>query len=598
MSLPAQTVPPPSMAAADRAPVSTPVTPRLQDLLAPSRYWLPQHCSPDARRGREALLAVARTRFSFIEDELPGHPAAGFRLPPCQASLPATERFTAPKLTTLLSAKLQARMNALGALFLARKPPYRDPLQYVSLIRRLPWLPQGVDEWAAPGRWEQQRLTGVNPLELRLCREEPDQELAEAADAVLKQSQSSVREALAAGQLFVADYPIVGNDFVQNDAAKWGVQFLVPTCLFWANPRASLTAVAIRLRQVSPALRRVFTPLDAPALWNYARFHADVAHGAYHEGVRHLLETHLVCEAISICMHRQLSPDHPLFQLLHPHFQFTLAINELARRDLLSPGGPIDVAVSGGVGAALDAARVAWKSWDFRETIPPTELELRGFGPGSSALDGQYWYREDALRVWEATLQYVSGLVRLWYRSEEDLALDTELQAWAAELASDRAAGLRGFPPRFTNVQDLSTAVAAIVFRASAGHAAVNNGQYQTYGFIPTSPGTYAGPPLERVLLEAGITDEEVWAGLPDFKQATNQCSMVWVLSAPTMHDLFSAGESEAFSQALNPQAREVVATFRRNLVGLSDAIQRRNAGLAIPYSALDPAGIACSVET
>jgi hypothetical protein len=90
----------------------------------------------------------------------------------------------------------------------------------------------------------------------------------------------------------------------------------------------------------------------------------------------------------------------------------------------------------------------------------------------------------------------------------------------------------------------------------------------------------------------------EVWAGLPDFDRAMNQASMAWVLSQPTTHDLFSAGESEAFSESLNPAARDAVAAFRRALSNLSDEIQTRNVGLKYPYPYLDPAGIACSVET
>ena len=37
--------------------------------------------------------------------------------------------------------------------------------------------------------------------------------------------------------------------------------------------------------------------------------------------------THLVCESICISVHRCLSPSHPVFRLLAPHFLYLIAIN-------------------------------------------------------------------------------------------------------------------------------------------------------------------------------------------------------------------------------------------------------------------------------
>lgn len=576
------------------SPAAAIAVPPDADSLAPSRFRLPQHCSSDRRRARFAALQQQQARYQFVEDDLPGHPTTGFRLPRYIAKLPTEAQFTAPKLMNFMQAKLQAQINQKVAYFTSSKPPYRNPLHYRNLIRSLPFPPGVEANWEHAGEFSAQHLTGVNPLEIRRCEELPESDLAATADPFLKQGGSSVKEAYAQGRLFYADYPVMGDERVQLDAAERGVPVLVPTCLFWADPRTQLTAVAIRLRQVAPPLTRLFSPLDGPAKWSYAKFHAQVAHGAYHEGVRHLLETHLVSEVMTICTERQLHQDHPLYQLLDRHFRFTLAINTLARSDLLSPNGPIDRALSGGVSGALDAARVIWQTWDFGASMPPVDLARRGFGPGPSALEGEYWYPDDLMNLWKVVLQYVSGVLILWYRTPDDLVQDTELQAWAAEIARD----IPGFPARFDSAEALFQNVAAIVFRASVMHAAVNNGQYETYGFIPNAPGFYRGPALEAMTPEAAISEQQIWAGLPDFDRALNQSSMAWVLSQPTTHDLFSSGESEAFSQALNPAARDAVAEFRRALSNMSDAIQRRNLGLKYPYPFLDPAGIACSVET
>ena len=38
--------------------------------------------------------------------------------------------------------------------------------------------------------------------------------------------------------------------------------------------------------------------------------------------------THLIAESFCVVTHRQLSPSHPIFRLLAPHFLFLLAINK------------------------------------------------------------------------------------------------------------------------------------------------------------------------------------------------------------------------------------------------------------------------------
>lgn len=38
--------------------------------------------------------------------------------------------------------------------------------------------------------------------------------------------------------------------------------------------------------------------------------------------------THLVCESVAVCVHQTLSPSHPVFRLIAPHFLYLLAINK------------------------------------------------------------------------------------------------------------------------------------------------------------------------------------------------------------------------------------------------------------------------------
>jgi hypothetical protein len=45
-----------------------------------------------------------------------------------------------------------------------------------------------------------------------------------------------------------------------------------------------------------------------------------------------------------------------------------------------------------------------------------------------------YHSRDDALLMWEAIKEYVSGIINLFYTSDEDVQEDVEIQEWFDEL--------------------------------------------------------------------------------------------------------------------------------------------------------------------
>jgi hypothetical protein len=54
------------------------------------------------------------------------------------------------------------------------------------------------------------------------------------------------------------------------------------------------------------------------------------------------------------------------------------------------------------------------------------------FGPQGLWLD-DYPYAQDGMDLWGALLAYFTGYLQLYYRSDADVASDTELQAWWRE---------------------------------------------------------------------------------------------------------------------------------------------------------------------
>lgn len=80
----------------------------------------------------------------------------------------------------------------------------------------------------------------------------------------------------------------------------------------------------------------------------------------------HLVNTHLVEEAVIVASHRQLDPDHPVMRLLFPHWQKTLALNAAARTTLV----PEVIVKLIGIPRenALAFIRHEYKNFDFNTT--------------------------------------------------------------------------------------------------------------------------------------------------------------------------------------------------------------------------------------
>lgn len=561
--------------------------------LRPSRFRLPQHCSPDRRRAREATLRQQRDHYALVADPPVNHDQEGYSLPPHIAKMPPPEEFSAVKRAWMSQHKFVAAINGLSALALnpiGRMDSARD---YARLLITVP-PPDVMRNWRDDDEFARQRLNGSNPRELRRWRPTAgaDDEVVRAADVVLRNRGCALTatELADKGRLFAADYGCMTHALVQQHVAP-GLQLNAPLALFYTDEDRVLRCLAIRMAPGPGG--RVVTPLATDARWLHARAHVQAADGLIHEGVRHLLETHLVTEVLVVVTARQLHPDHPVHQLLAPHLRFTVALDCLARVDLLSIGGPIDLGVAAGVAGALNLARIHWKDWDFTRADPEQDFAER-FGTAEIA---DHHYRHDSLAMWGLIRTYVREVLDVWYRSDADVAQDTELQAWAKELGD--AKNLRTFPSEFKTVEALALALSRVVFRATAGHAAVNNGQFEKYTWVPNSPGSMQSIELTD---DEPLTEDRLWQAFPSRKRSLAQLSMAWILSTPTDRSIIAAGRVPAFDPALSPPAARAVGTFRRELKALSARIGLRNESLVaakkVPYTWLDPYNVSCSIDT
>lgn len=551
----------------------------------PSPYRLPQHCTPDRRRARAATLRLQRAQYALISDPDVVYDREVYRLPPHVAVLPPGERFSTVKKAWYYGHKGQAAANLAAAMALNPSKQMSSPRDYARLLVAISGPAVPMARWRTDEEFARQRLSGTNPVEIRAWDPAEDRGLADAVGATLRHfGLPSTME--MKGRLFCSDYTELASPLIQ-ESVKPGLRLAAPVAVFFARD-GGLSPAAIRLDPDG----EIVTPLHPnPARWLFARCHVEVADGHRHEGVRHLLETHLVVEVFATCTARHLHPDHPLAQLLGPHFTFNLAIDDLARGDLLSVGGPIDVAVSAGVTGVVNLARWHWSRWRFDRRGPLEDLAERGVTDGE--ILSQYHFRDDAVAIFEAIQHWLVDLLPVWYGTDEDVLADFELQAWADEVG----ANLPGFPA-IKSRATLREVLAQVIYRASAGHAAVNNGQYDKYSWVPNSPAAMRAEKVPGADLSTG----ELWRLMPPFNCSVAQLSMAWILSTPTIRSIIDAGNVPAFDRDLHPAAAEAVGAFRRRLRQISEHIQLRNVAIeeagGVPYAWLDPIRVSCSIDT
>ncbi|MBN8485814.1 MAG: arachidonate 15-lipoxygenase [Sphingomonadales bacterium] len=366
---------------------------------------------------------------------------------------------------------------------------------YRALFQTIP-LPGTAWCFQDDAEFARLRVAGPNPMLLARVEQLPANFPLSAERYAQVVSGDTLAAALAEARLYILDYSAL-SVLVAGSTAGQAKYVYCPMALFAVPPGgASLVPVAIQCGQ-DPAQNPIFTPTVRPDEqwgWEIAKLIVQVADGNWHELFAHLAHTHLVIEAVAVATRRHLAEVHPLWALLVPHFEGTLFINYEAATSLITAGGPIDRIFGGTIASSQQMAADARLGFDFTRAMLPNDLKARGVHDAAALPD--FPYRDDALLVWQAIHEWVSGYVGLYYSGDAAVAADSELQAWAGAIAGEGQ--VSGFGPVQT-VAALVDCCTMILFTASAQHAAVNFPQATVMEFAPAVTGAgWQAEPLER----------------------------------------------------------------------------------------------------
>lgn len=446
------------------------------------------------------------------------------------------------------------------------------------------------------------RVSGPNPMLIRRVAALPSK--FPLTDAQFRQAMGagdSLSDAASGGRLFLLDYAGLGglapagavNKTLTGTGYGWA-----PIALF-ALPRGgrSLVPVAIQCGQDPSAdaiVVRAADASDAAAYWAWqsAKTAVQVADFNYHEMFVHLGRTHLMSEAFAMATQRQLAVAHPLNRLLSPHLEGAMFINEAATLIIMAPLTTGDAILAAPMATLQQACGRDRLAYDFAANMLPADLKARGVD--DPALLPDYPYRDDALLVWNAIAQWIGDYVATYYPSDADVIGDFELQAWATELAV--TAKVKGFPAIRTRAQ-LANVVTAIVFNASAQHAAVNFPQSSVMTYAPFSAGAGGAPVV------AASPSEASWSQmLPSRLAAQEQILLFHILGGVYYRTLGTYLDNvPPYAPALLDPAITApggpLDRFRAALAGVENTIAQRNLARVRPYEFLLPSRIPSSTN-
>ncbi|KAL2942072.1 putative linoleate 9S-lipoxygenase 5, partial [Bienertia sinuspersici] len=369
--------------------------------------------------------------------------------------------------------------------------------------------------WKTDEEFARQMLAGIHPLVIRRLEEFPpvsklDPEVyGNQNSSITKECIEgnldglSVDEAIVSNRLYILDHHDTVMPFLKDINTKTSSRVYATRTLLFLRKDGTLKPLVIELslpeseEDQCGAISKLYTPANEgveASLWWLAKTYVSINDAAYHQLISHWLHTHAVIEPFIIAANRQLSKLHPVHKLLHPHFRDTMPVNTIARQIALNAKGLFEQAVYTRqyVGEWTSAL---YKDWKLTDQALPRDLIKRGMAVkdgnnGYKLLIEDYPYAVDGLEIWSAIETWVKTYCSFYYKSDDMVANDPELQSWWTEIREVGHGDKKDetWWPKMKTLNELIETCTTIIWVASALHAVLNFGQYPYGGYMPNRP--------------------------------------------------------------------------------------------------------------
>ncbi|XP_010553735.1 PREDICTED: linoleate 9S-lipoxygenase 1-like [Tarenaya hassleriana] len=483
--------------------------------------------------------------------------------------------------------------------------------------------------WRTDEEFAREMLAGLNPVVIRLLEEFPPKS---KLDSQMYGNQTStitkthiehnleglnVEEALEKARLFILDHHDTLMPYLRR-VNMTGTKTYATRTLLFLKEDGTLKPLVIELSLPHPdgdrfgALSEVYTPGDGvqDSLWQLAKAYVGVNDSGNHQLISHWLNTHAVIEPFVIATNRQLSALHPVYKLLQPHYRDTMNINAFARQILINGGGILETTVYPAKYAMEMSSFIYKHYWTFPDQALPADLKKRGMAiedpeapQGLRLRVKDYPYAVDGLEIWSAIESWVRDYISFYYKTDDDVRNDTELQTWWKEIREEGHGDKKSelWWPKMQTRKELIDSCTIIIWIASALHASVNFGQYPIAGYMPNRPTI-----SRQFMPEKGTREFEELEKNPDkvfLRTITAQIqtllgiSIIEILSRHSSDEVYlgqrDSNEWTTENEALEAFSRfgERLAEIERKIVERNDdvSLKNRNGPVKMPYTLMFP---------
>ncbi|XP_061445603.1 polyunsaturated fatty acid lipoxygenase ALOX15B-like [Rhineura floridana] len=581
------------------------ITPQGETLRFPCYQWIEGYRTLELREGAAKLVCddagnalLLGHRAEEVKARQEAYRWAVFApgMPQCLAvekieELDTNMKFSLTKLGAfLLRSKVTVmEMKLKGLMNCQESWKKMEDIRKVFWFNKTPVSEYVADHWQEDAFFGYQYLNGVNPMVIEKCTKIPANfPVTQEMVAGFLGASTTLQEEIQKGNVFIVDYKILEG--IPTNIIQGQQQYMAaPLCLLYQTPSRDLVPIAIQLDQTPGPDSPIFLPCDPVWDWTLAKMWVRNADFHVHQNISHLLRTHLMAEVFAVCTLRHLPLCHPLFKLLIPHFRYTLQINALARVRLIMEGGMMDKATSAGFEGIVPIVGKGASNMTYASLCLPDNIEARRVTSIAN-----YYYRDDGMKIWAAIESFVTGLVRFYYKTDNRVQSDPELQGWILEIFTEafQSRKTSGAPSSLETMEQLTKFLTMVIFTCSAQHAAVNSGQYDYGAWIPNSPPSMRRPPPT---VKGTATLESILETIPQVNTTCIALSSLWLLSNE-VGDTRPLGfyPDEHFTE---DEPKRLMVAFQNHLAEISEDINKRNKSLTLPYNYLNPPQVENSIS-
>ncbi|KAG5831451.1 hypothetical protein ANANG_G00303850 [Anguilla anguilla] len=258
-----------------------------------------------------------------------------------------------------------------------------------------------MQHWKEDFVFAYQFLNGCNPVMIRKCTKLPAKfpVTHEMVEFCLER-HLTLEEEIKAGNIYIVDYEIMEN-ITPNGTDPSTTQYLAaPICLLYKNTKNKIQPIAIQLGQNPGENSPIFLPNDEDCDWTLAKMWVRSSDFSVHQTITHLLRTHLISEVFGIALFRQLPAVHPVYKA-----------NGVADEGF------------------VELVQKAMKTFTYKSMVFPETIKARGMEDLPD-----YFYRDDGNKVWEAIKSFVEDIVHIYYKSDNVVQKDEEIQAFVKDV--------------------------------------------------------------------------------------------------------------------------------------------------------------------